>query len=370
MIINGRKFIHVLTVGSYNGYDFTQSDIDNIARYYNPYFREAALWKGHHPSTHVGKDEQPALAWIFPVVAMEDKLYVAFSFMSKELITLIKELQFKYTSVEIMYYQLGDDTVIPYLKGLGLTNRPAVEGLEPLQSLLYEEENDMTLKELPAKAIHGDHTLTSKLEGAKIVKTISFTLENHFINQNSLQMNLTETTKKTLKALNIDPAKFVTEEAAQEAIQKTAQDAQAKVTELEGKVTELTGSTKGKDDKSPEAKKIEALELTLATNLVNDAIDKKKIVPAEKQSYIDMALLDYNKTAGIINGLQERAELTSQQIDTSKTPDLKDPKFIKADGKELTAEDLDKNPSLIAEHKLTLADCEAIYKKAGRDIEK
>lgn len=341
-----------------------------MARYYDPNFREAAVWKGHHPSTHVGKDEQGALSWIFPVTAIEDKLYVSFSFMSQTFLDLVKSMEFKYCSVEVMYYELVSGEVIAYLKGLGLTNRPAVEGLEPLQTLLYDDENELTLSDFPAKAVKGDYTLTAKLKDAKHVKTVSFTLK---ISNNQIynQMQLTETTKKTLKAMNIDPAKFVTEEAAQEAIQKTAADAQAKITDLESKVTSLTNATgTAAAEESPEAKRVKALELTLATNLVNDAIDKKKILPSEKQSYIDMALLDYSKTAGIIAGLQERAEFTQQQIDTGKTPDLKDPKFIKADGKELTADDLDSNPGLIAEHKLTADDCEAIYKKAGRDIEK
>lgn len=371
MIINGKKFIHVLTVGTYNGMDFTQADIDNIARYYNPYFREACIWKGHHPSTHVGGDEQPALAWIFPVIAFEDKLFVACSYVSDEFINLIKELEFKYTSVEIMYYELvGTGEIIPYLKALGLTNRPAVEGLEPLQAILYENADDLTLTEMPAKAIRGDHSLTVKLEGAKLIKTISFTLKNNSNNQIQNQMTVTETTKKTLTALGIDPAKFVTEDGAQEAIRKVATDAQSKVTELASKVTSLTASPDASKDTTPESKRVEALETRLATDLVNRAISAMKILPAEKQSYIELALLDYDKVEKIFSVMLPRTELTSQAIDTSKKPDLKDPKFTKADGKELTADDIDKNPELVADHHLTPDDCEAIYKKAGREIEK
>jgi len=373
MIINGRKYIHVLTAGTYNGVVFTNEDIENMARYYNPMFREAALWKGHHSSTHVGKEEQEALGWVFPVIALSGKLYIAFSYISQELYTLVSELKYKYVSVEVLYYKLLDETVIPYLSGLGLTNRPAVEGLEPL-SFDSEDISHLKFTSVPPKAVVADNvnSFTEKFDKSKVVKYIQFeySVNNYSNNQNQNQMTVTETTKKTLTALKIDPAKFVTEEGAQDAIQKVASDALAKVTELEGKVTSLTAapSTKADDKESPESKRIAALETKLAVDLVNRAIADKKILPAEKDAYVELAQINYERVEKSFTTMQPRAELAGEQIDTTKQPDLKDAKFVKADGTALTADDLDKNPALIAERKLSLEDCEAIYKKAGREV--
>ncbi len=356
MLLNGIKYYHVFTAGNYPQGNFTADQVADIAFYYDPRFREAPVWIGHNKdkSQTLGSEEPKALGWINPVIAIDGKLYIAFSHISEEFFELVQNKKFKYSSVELYLYVLSTGKKIWYLGALGLTNRPAVDGIEPFS---FQDKSNFTLSSGFYDQKKFTYEPSEKFDVARIESKMTFTFQiNNFNNQNNSNMNLTDNTKKILTSVGIDASKFVTEEAAQEAITKhftdtsaTVTSLQSKVTELEGKITKPSGESSGDPKFTELQNRLSDIENKRAEDLVNNGIAAKKILPADKASFVELAKSNYELAEKTISAMSVHPSLASKQIDTNaQAPavDVTDPKFTKADGTPLTYEEVIKDAKL------------------------
>jgi phage I-like protein len=338
--VNGKKYYHVFTAGSYPQASVTPEMLGEIARSYDIRFREAPVWRGHPEEIEDqrGNNEPEALGWIDSVIAREDKLYVSFSYLSEELKKLIEDKRFRYVSVEIVRYAI-DGKTFPYLYAVGLTNRPMVKGLEPLEFQNQQYSCDFANR-------------------------IFFTLKNF----NSITM--TEKLIAIAKTLNLDVTKFTTDESLQAAIEKTYTDSAAKVTTLEAKVRELEGKLTAAGSGTEDAAKLTELQTQITAlqnekveTLIESAISSGKILPADKDKFTKLAKADYTATKEVIAAMAVRPELAKSMVkDGAINGDvnLTDPKFTNEKGEKLTYADITKKPSLVAKHKLTPEDVAAL----------
>jgi hypothetical protein len=357
VIIEGKKYYHVFTAGNYPQANISPEQVNQMAFYYNPNFHEAPVWRGH-PDDNTGNDEPEALGWIAPVIASDGKLFISFTHVSDELKNLVDSKKFKYTSIEIKKYKLSSNDVICYLWAMGLTNRAAVPGLEPLN---FDEGDNFIL---PHDFKQSHYKFTEDFKAENIVETIKFVIPINFNNSNSNNMN--QLLINTAKLFNLDLSKFVTDESLAEAIKVKFNENAANVTSLNSKITELEGKIANPSGNTTVMKaKIEKLEGEKVIELVDHAVEQKKILPKDKENYILLAKANYDATKTAFASMPVHPALAGQQV-VSGIPtgdiNLDDPKFMKADGKKLTYEEIAKTPSLIAKHKLTITDVEALKK--------
>ena len=329
-----------------------------MAFYYNPNFHEAPVWRGH-PDDNTGNDEPAALGWVAPVISTDGKLLIAFSHVSDELKNLVDSKKFKYTSIEIKKYKLTSGDIVCYLWAVGLTNRAAVPGLEPLNF----DEGDNFILPHDFKQTH--YKFTEDFKAENIVETIKFVIPINFNNQNS-NNDMNQFLINTAKLFGLDLSKFTTEEALSDAIKIKFNENAATITSLNSKVTELINANpSGNTELTVMKAKIEKLEGEKVIELVDHAIEQKKILPKDKENYTLLAKANYDATKVAFASMPVHPTLAGQQVVAGiPTGDinLEDPKFMKADGKKLTYDDITKTPSLIAKNKLSIADVEALKK--------
>ena len=185
-----------------------------------------------------------------------------------------------------------------YLFAVGLTNRPAVSGLESLS-----------------------------FSGHKLNKTWSegkFIFEQNFSNYNKSTMN--ESLKKVAVLFGLDLSKFTTESSLLEAIS-------IKFNEMK---TPVAGGTGAPDNSIANLQsEIDILKQERVDGLIDGAIKAFKILPADKQKWTDMAKANFNITKNAIDALGTHKDLTDKTIKDVKV-DMTDSKFKGKDGKELT----------------------------------
>lgn len=312
MEFEGKKYYHVFTAGNYPQADISEEMLQEIARNYNPAnFHEAPVWLGHPDDNQNGNSEPEALAWIDSVIAVGDKLYVSFSHVSDKMKQLVNNQMFKRVSVEIVQYKSNDGKKFPYLFAVGLTNRPAVKGLPPIQF---------------AGKKYNSH------------------YEAQYLFNESFQNNPTNTMNPFLiniaKALQVDVSKFVADESLSAAITQ-------KLTELQKPAPAPSPDV----DKSSKAE-IESLKAQLEqfederiANLVDGAIKDMKILPAHRAQYVGLAKANFKLAATTIEGLPVHKDLAEKQVDTSKSVNMEDPKFKSESGQKLTYEEYLKLPA-------------------------
>jgi hypothetical protein len=119
------EWFEIFEAGDYPQGQFTQKDVADIAMNYDPNFCEAPAWIGH-PDMSV---EPEALGWVYKCRANGLKLEVQFSYLDNEFIDLVNKKRFKYCSIELWKFAEKPGW---YLFAIGLTNRPQVKGLKPL----------------------------------------------------------------------------------------------------------------------------------------------------------------------------------------------------------------------------------------------
>lgn len=304
MYYNGKKYYHVFTSGAHHGkMNVTDDMLRDIARNYDPAnFHEAPVWLGH-PEDHDqgGSNEPKALAWIDEVLAVGNKLYVSFSYISDEMKSLIDAQSFKRVSIEIVKYNTDDGKELPYLYAVGLTNRPAVKGLEPIS--------------FAGKTFNYNYSERS-------------VFNEKFQNYNDNKMN--QYLIKIAELFGLDVSKFTTESSLQEAIT---------VKFNEFKTSPGTGDP-GSDDEENELAKLKTqyseLQEERVSELVDSAIKDLKILPAKRQEWIDLAKTNYTIAKQSINNMSVHKDLVSKVISGGKESGLTDEKFKKTDGSKYT----------------------------------
>lgn len=300
MYYNGKKYYHVFTTGAHPGkINVTDKMLEEIAKNYDPVnFHEAPVWLGH-PDDQEGVNNEPeALAWIDSVLAVGNKLYVSFSFVSDEMKKLIEKQSFKRVSVEFVKYKADDGKEILYLYAVGLTNRPAVKGLEPIT---FAGKNF-------------NHNYSER-----------FAFNENFQNYNSNQMN--QYLIKVAELFGLDVSKFTTESSLQEAITHKYNEAKTQ-TPVKDKKEDLDFITL--------KNQYNELQQERVTELVDGAIRDLKILPANKDEWINLAKTNYSIAKQSIANMSVHKDLVSKVVDVGKTPDLTDAKFKKPDGSSMT----------------------------------
>lgn len=318
IIIKGKTYQHLFTAGKYPQGNITPDNLKAIASAYNTNFHSAPVWIGHLPpeASHVGCYEPVAYAWIDSVFVQGNKLYGSFSDVSPELKGFIESARFKFVSVELGYYNLNNKKTL-YLHAVALTNRPAVDSMEPLSL-----PDDFT------KSPDGSQHSFNKDCQSKLFYNIKF-----------IQMN--ENLLAIAKSLGLDTANIADDEALTEAIN-------SKIAELQNDEagepdSGMDASKQNKKDETLEVK-IASLENMLFAKLVDDGIAAGKVLPNQRESLIAFAKQNYDACKKLIDDAPVNPLLSkSRQIQDvpagQKKINLKDAKFSK-DGKELTYDEV------------------------------
>lgn len=298
MYYNGKKYYHVFTTGAHPGkIDVTDKMLEEIARNYDPAnFHEAPVWLGHPDDNKDGEPE--ALAWIDSVLAVGNKLYVSFSYVSDEMKKLIENQSFKRVSVEIVKFKTDDGKEVLYLYAVGLTNRPAVKGLEPITFAGRKYNHDYSER---------------------------FAFNEKFQNYNSNQMN--QYLIKVAELFGLDVTKFTTESSLQEAIT---------VKFNEAKTTSPVKDKEINSDFATLQAQYNELQQERVKELVDGAIKDLKILPANKEEWENLAKTNYSIAKQSIANMSTHKDLVSKIVDTGNTPNLTGEKFKKTDGSTMT----------------------------------
>ena len=266
--INGVNYYHVFTAGKYPQGEISNEFLMQAANNYNPVdFHEAPVWIGH-PSKETAEPE--ALGWIDKLIAKSEKLYVSFSFISEKLKSLIENKKFKRCSVELVTFNVaGQD--FPYLYAIGITNRPAVKGLEPI-----------TFIEPVTFAGHN-------------FKTDDISRKLHFNSEIKLQ-NKTGTSKmnelkKLAEKLNLDVIKFDTDDKLSKEIVRLFDDKSNEIQLLKNKNAKLleNESTAESGAKYTELlNELSKLKKARAGELIENAMLTKKLLPSQKADWFSV----------------------------------------------------------------------------------
>lgn len=126
------KFYEVFKAGVYPQGKFTNKEIREIAKNYDPNFCEAPITIDH-------KQEGPAYGWVNQVKVENDKLMVSFKDIPQEFEKVVNSGQFKKVSVEIYRNLEGKGAYLKAVSFLGAAT-PQVKGLEPIKFM--ESESD------------------------------------------------------------------------------------------------------------------------------------------------------------------------------------------------------------------------------------
>ncbi len=318
MIYNGKKYYHVFTAGNYSQANVTEVMLQEIARNYDPKnFHEAPVWLGHPDDiNHTGNTEPEALAWIDSVIVIGDKLYVSFAYVSERMKDLIDKQAFKRVSVEIVRYKTDDGVELLYLYAVGLTNRPAVKGLEPIT---FSGGTDHKFRNDPVE---------------------KFLYHEKFINHNSNQMN--QYLIKVAELFGLNLANFTTESSLQEAISLKFNEMKTKGDPTVPPTVPPSPAPAVNAEVSDLNKKLEALEGERVAELVDQAIKEYKIIPAQKDEYVAFGKANYNLLKTTIANMtvhKDLADKVIKPVEGGKLVDMEDAKFKGKDGKKMTYKD-------------------------------
>jgi len=317
--INGKTYQHLFTAGRYPQGSITVPQLKAIADAYNTDFHSAPVWRGHiNPDdTFAGEFEPRAFAWIQSLLIQGSKLYGEFADISDELKDFISRKLFKFVSVELAYYLVNGKKTL-YLHAVALTNRPAVDSMEPLN--LPEDFN---------KSADGSEHKFNKDCQTKI-----------FFNINFIQMN--ENLLSIASGLGIDTSNIQDDKALTDAII-------AKIKEVQGSSSSSEDFSKALEGKvTPLNKRIEELEAQLYTQEVDSEIAAGKFVPAQREFLISYAKSDYAGFKKLVEVTPANGLLSPDpQVKAGAAPDLKDKKFTKPDGTKYTFAEVTKDPNLM-----------------------
>lgn len=137
------KFFEVFKAGNYPQGVFSQSDIETLAKNYDPNFCEAPITLDH-------EQKGPAYGWVSELKSENGKLKACFRNVAPELKDFVQSGKYKKISVEI-YKEI--DGKKPYLKAVSFLGAgiPQVKGMEPVEfkegeseTYIFELEADIT----------------------------------------------------------------------------------------------------------------------------------------------------------------------------------------------------------------------------------
>jgi len=119
------KFFEVFKAGKYPQGDFSEDDVETLAKNYEPEFCEAPITLDH-------EQKGPAYGWVSELKSENGKLKASFRNVSPELKDFVQSGKYKKISIEI-YKELEGKK--PYLKAVSFLGAciPQVKGMEPIE---------------------------------------------------------------------------------------------------------------------------------------------------------------------------------------------------------------------------------------------
>jgi hypothetical protein len=160
----------------------------------------------------------------------------------------------------------------------------------------------------------------------------------------------------TAKAVGLDPSKFTTESSLKDAITKVFTDKTTEIGTLQTEVTTLKASQPAAAEKKEftsadkaTTDRLAAVENLLFTQLADNAISSKKILPAQRDFIVASAKANYSETLKYIESLPVQSVLETSKVKDGldkSTVDLSDPKFSDGKGHQLTYTEIIKDDKL------------------------
>lgn len=130
----------IFAVGTWNGIEFTEEDLNDIAANFQKLFdsHKVPLKFGHNEEQEI-TDGQPAIGWVSRVYKNGKKLFADFSDLPRVVFDAIKNRLYRTVSIEVLFNVDGDgkrfNHVLDAVALLG-ADQPAVSSLADLDKLL------------------------------------------------------------------------------------------------------------------------------------------------------------------------------------------------------------------------------------------
>jgi len=322
MDIFGKTYYEVFIIGPEPREILNTEFLSEVANSYDPNFHKAPLWQGHPLDENgklvgiEGKDEPDAYGWVGSLIAIADKLYASYDFISSTAKYLTDSKLFQYVSCEFVYYNINGK-ITPYLFAIGLTNRPACHGLEPLQ--FAEKISGQKFNTNFANQIH--YTLNEK---------------NIFSNQKTNNMAiLNESLKNAATKLGIAITTDVTDEILSNSIIGKFSEVTGSVNQLSEKIKNLEAAKSSGGNSSPELIKlsedIKNLKAEIDKSksernilLIETAISAGKITADQKDSMLKLTEANYDSAKDYISKLPVLATFAGKTVQTSGAANILD----------------------------------------------
>lgn len=200
------KFFEVFKAGKYPQGKFTQKEIAEIAKNYDPKFCEAPITIDHQQSG-------PAYGWVDTVKADGDKLKVAFKDVPQEFEKDVNDGKYKKVSVELYRNLEGKGAYLKAVSFLGAAT-PQVKGLEPIKFMeseadTYEFESDDEPEQFSEADVEDLKNQVAQLE-EQVSK----------FKENNKKMETIKSLKEKISALTDEVATFKEKAQGKEEIEK------------------------------------------------------------------------------------------------------------------------------------------------------
>jgi hypothetical protein len=306
-----KEYYWVFTAGDYPQGKFSVADVKQIAENYDPEFCEAPFWIGH-PSMDA---EPEALAWVGGCYADDEgKLYVWFSSIDQELIDLVNSKKFKRCSIELWKF---DSKPGWYLYAIGLTNRPQISNLKPM--------------EFAHAGLHfGGVVAQRALINMKSILSFKQKDKKFFTNQNLTNTKMTSTElKQFAESKGIDTADCKSDADLIKKVSAFFSQVEVDLNDAKQKVVKFTADTKTLEEKIAE------FELKELKTIIQFGIQAKRIVPTQEESLLRNFAKNPEGLKAFINEQPVQTLFEADVIDKSKAVNPEISKFTK-DGKQMT----------------------------------
>lgn len=332
---NGKLYLPLFIAGKYPQANVDEMFLFSVAVNYDPVnFHEAPIWLGHPEEFNEGGTNEPkALAWIESLMLMGAVLYACIKDETEEFKSLIKNKQFKRWSAELVVFTV-DGNEMPYLYAVGLTNRPAVKGLEPFAKFTNDDFKN------------------HKFQNENIKQRFLFEQTNSN-NQNN-QSIMKDLIVKLMQKFKVSFTDADDEKALVTKLENFISGKDTEVTNLKTKVAQFTDAP---GNTSPELQtlktevetlkqKNETLQAERVADFVDAAISSGKFLPTQRDSMINMGKTDFENLKTFV-GAQAKHPLFTKQVTpgsmdaTAFKTDFTDAKFKHPkENRQVTYEDL------------------------------
>lgn len=250
--LKGRE---IFAVGTWNGMEFTEEDLDDIVQNFERLREEhrVPLKFGHNEDQEI-TDGQPAIGWVERIFKQGNKLFADFTHMPKTVFEAIKNKLYRTVSIELLFNVDKDgkkyNHVLDAVALLG-ADQPAVSSLADLDALLA------TRTEFNGGRRVAFETTAGTSKKFKSTKREEFTMDDAKV--------------KELIAESLQPLKDANEELRQQVEAKDKEIAQFKREKAEAEETAKKAKIK--------------LARDAVTEVLDSAVKQKNLTPAQREVF-------------------------------------------------------------------------------------